>query len=1672
MARQKSPTTGARLRRTRNRRLALRRDAIATPLRGVESLERRQVMAGDMLTADPGPVVTVDNPFDEGRDTSTFVAAAAPAAPTNVIIGWSGDHNSSDALSFQFGEQPQPGDTWRVLENGVPIAVNTQYYKGLTGPTWETTIDALPFDFTGKQSWELARNPVILPTADGLRALTAGNRYEIEVIRGGASATGSSLFGRFRGASADGVNETQTGTVALLDLDFGAAAPAGVTLVRAMQGEQVAALVLDAGTKVTLRLGELGFRSLYTSTLPLLNAALVAQTNRPDVVTATVAKVADSQEWTLTLDTSVLQGKAGLVSVRIVNTAPGTNVVAPRYLGIVVKDSGGSVPARPEWLAVGAVNTNDADAQNFFRGTDPTDPTGFKAFDTQYIYLNDGPLMRPAGQNPTPTSPLEPNPKAWRISSDGFDGKKLVQSLRESAKFGAVPQIVYYNVMTPNESQAIALANLQNRPFMVEYFKDLKFTIDTIREFAAGTTVALILEPDLLAYMMQSARKTTINPDGSTTVTYNDPSTIPAMTDAAYEAGLLPDPGAGNRLPNTLPGFVEAINRGVRHLSSQTVEGVTRTVNLEYGWKFNLWAYDTDEPGSVAKITDVLGWAAGRAKVQEAARATADWYTKAGILSGDDGRTMDFIALDKYGTDGGATGEGYVQNGPGYVDPANATYLWNADHWNNYLLFAKTLHDTLGNRPVRLWQLPVGHVNGSNFMVNGQPVADLANIDKQWEDSAVNYFFGDTFTGASRGRKDNVAAAGYFASNQADDPLVSRVGTGPITWGSHMAAARDAGIESIMFGPGLANSTQGGGYIGPPLDGSFWAEKAQDYLENPLPISRAPTSSLATTLTAQPQAVVRSLGAPAPAAVVTVHRTGDLSRRLSLPVRAIGGSADAGSDYHRTRLHRRRVTFAPGQSSAILEIPTLPARKPQPHETLRLRIGGATRSQPVVRTMVEFGTTAGMPTSTPPAAVFVARLSNQIRAIETFSDPTNPGQIIAQLREGEYPNPEALNRVGEISGTNGLAAYPGDGRNTPGAFQVDLANMGIRDPYNPWQETFGEWKGTAQSDKNASPFDTQIALSKGTLSEFFGIEVDDGGLITRIPAAAAAVFLRNDALASATTDVWDPTANPLVGQHIDAFQTEQLALYLAGRSPVDGSTGVKDDRTAPKPVMDLALGLQSQVSRSFMYGVYQKFQHHDAYKEMFAEVKPYLGSTLEITATTASFGVSAGEEFWCRLNGAFIVAGTYVRGEGNMYNLLTAFVQAAKTGSGTWVIEPNNPAANVTITRVTPAGTIGADAVFSVDKTPINVNPSYPSIFHYGAVVSPMDDGVDWNDKAAWGIKDRSTAGGLGYTRLAASEAVTGTTTVSQPGRYVYSGLAAGGTLTLTGPGPFVIIGAAAAAAPTTITDAGYPQTQNNSQTVGTRQKIDISSFGMTTPEQVFNASFYGWFDNGALRMAQVNDPAVPSGKSLYLYFVPAAGGDPANVLANQGAFYDSASPYYRAARVAAASVDILGRPATAAAWANNFLLTPPTPGSGIIDASGATGNVLVIADDTVATVKLGSGRSIAFGIDSGTQAKTYVLNPQPAVGSGARPLIGMNAGDTIEARLVTGQPAWTIDGRDLTTFDNGAATGTPYRRYSALSRPFATAGSATPVAEFTASLRTAAAVSDPAAVIRAALRT
>lgn len=948
----------------------------------LEPLEGRRLLATlDCGCGSPGMLAA---PPQGEVDASILTTASQTslAPPTAFTIGWNGATSLSDALSFDFGTQSLDGLTWRVLENGSPIAVNTRYYRGLAADTWQTDIAAIPFS-------NPLTNPVILPTAYGQRAQTAGNRYEIELLRGAETVVSTPLFGRFKGATADGVGETQAGTIALLDLDApaaGAEPPAGVTVVRAAEGEQVAAVIVDAGSTTTLRIGELGVRPVYTPSLDVVAATLEAETNRSGIIDATLAPVEGSNDWTLTIDAGSAPGAGGLVSVRIVNSAPGGAVVAPRYLGVIVRDTHGVVPGRPKTLAVGAVNTNDTDAQSFFRGTNALtgadDPVGFKRFDSQYVYLNAGPLMRPTAPV-TPSSPLESNPNAWRTSSGGFDGKKLVQSMRESMKFGAVPHVVYYNIMTPDEGQDYALANLQNRPFMVEYFKDLRFAVETLRAAADGATVALIIEPDLLAYMMQSARQ------GSGS--YADPATIPAMTEAAYEAGLLPDPGPAGRLPNTLPGFVEAINRGVRYLATTSDGGRQGSVNLEYGWMFNLWAHDAPSAKGLVHATDadVLGWTAGRAYIEQAGKATAEWYVKAGILTGDAGGTMNFLALDKYGTDGGATGPNYPQNEAGYTDPSNARHFYNADHWNNYLHYAKTLHESIG-LPVRLWQIPVGHVNTSQYEVKGQQSTLLPNVDKAWEDSAPTYFFSDTFTGRSAGRPDT--AAEYFLQNQAADGLVKVGPNGTIIWGSHMAAARDAGVEAIMFGPGLANSTQGGGYLGQPTDGYWWAGKADDYLKNPLPLVSLTGRSELHGHAMQVAREIRTAGT----VMLQVTRTGDMSGPLRLPIRVVGGSASAGSDYSRRLINSRFARFAAGEASTLVSLPLARLRAHQPEETLELRIGGLTRRMPVVRTTVVLGATQPVaPVPVRPTPVIAAQPDDQGEALlDLLSSATRSIDIV------------------------------------------------------------------------------------------------------------------------------------------------------------------------------------------------------------------------------------------------------------------------------------------------------------------------------------------------------------------------------------------------------------------------------------------------------------------------------------------------------------------------------------------------------------------------------------------------------------------------------------------------------------------------------------------------------
>ena len=718
-------------------------------------------------------------------------------------------------------------------------------------------------------------------------------------------------------------------------------------------------------------------------------------------------------------------------------------------------------------------------------------------------------------------------------------------------------------------------------------------------------------------------------------------------------------------------------------------------------------------------------------------------------------------------------------------------------------------------------------------------------------------------------------------------------------------------------------------------------------------------------------------------------------------------------------------------------------------------------------------------------AAAVQHLTNQIRAVETFSNPENPGQIVSQLVKDGYPNPTAANNntTCEKSGTHGEAAYPGDGRNTPGAFQVDLVNLNGYSGYAPdpeWVEMFAKWEGTAGSAKDASLYDTQIAFSQLTLQEFFNITVDDDGYIEYIEAPAASVFLHDDSLAGAAD--WVADDNPLIGLHIDGFQQEQLSLYLAVRLPQDAVVGVTDPRTSPTSVLHLSDTLQYQTSKSYMYAIYQKYLNHPEYSADFAKVIALYGSTLQITSSQGTeqfpiFGVEQGDVFWCHLTPGFVLGGAYVSGEVAMIGLLRALVEAdeSPTHTGTW-----NAAGTIVTFTLTNPGAATADKIFTVDKTPGNVGATYPSIFHYGAVVSPFGTEyydqpfdpsklINMTDKAAWGIESARATTELGYTRLTATE-VSGTATKTSGGVYVYSGLEGGGTLTLTGSDDFII----RAPIQCPITTAGYNKTCNSMQKDPVGRLIDVSDFFVNKLDsdntKLLNSSFYVWWDNSNVsHVVRVNDPTfsfdqIPN--SVYLYIAPEA--QTAEGLQRMGeaianwTFGSPGTEFYESARVQLIVKDMLGKPTSADEWAAKFITY--STGTGTIDASQATGKVYIIADPSIQTVLLGSGANtvVSSGINSGR--RTFVLNA-----NGVNPAIDLRSGDIIDWSKLSSGLVW--GGGTACTYDNNIKVPTaPYLRYSYYAGWTGTLGAETKTFQAMVEADATTGTSDPEKIVENAL--
>ena len=440
-----------------------------------------------------------------------------------------------------------------------------------------------------------------------------------------------------------------------------------------------------------------------------------------------------------------------------------------RQIGVRVKKTNGELPGMPDYLSIGQVSEDREGDLNFWRDID--DDYTNKRTDIRYIYINGGPFS------------------GWR-SWTSEDGARAKTYITESLKMGMIPFFVYYNIPDNEESYDTDLKHINDKEYMEAYFKDLKFLLDICIEYGGDETIGMVFEPDFLGYMMQQSGK--------------KPTEISAVVDAAYSSGIL-EKGKDPEFENNVKGLVEAINYTVNKYYKEAY----------FGWQFNIWSYSSHEIPNQGLLhkTELIGWDAGREFIKQVAKETADYYYSAGITS----YGADFISIDKYGLDG-AFETGAAD------DPEKSKWFWNADIWNNYLLYTETLHNET-KLPVVLWQIPVGHINGSESIspYDGEKFNELENKAGYYEDSATTYFFGDTFKGGNDNRTN------YFSKNESNDEKIKANGD-TITWGSHIEEAKKSGIISILFGAGVGASTDAVG--SPPTDDYFWITKAQHYYDN------------------------------------------------------------------------------------------------------------------------------------------------------------------------------------------------------------------------------------------------------------------------------------------------------------------------------------------------------------------------------------------------------------------------------------------------------------------------------------------------------------------------------------------------------------------------------------------------------------------------------------------------------------------------------------------------------------------------------------------------------------------------------------------------------------------------------------------------------------------------
>lgn len=454
------------------------------------------------------------------------------------------------------------------------------------------------------------------------------------------------------------------------------------------------------------------------------------------------------------------------------------------HLGLRIDNANGSPLRYPDYVSVGSVSEDTNDDVNFFNdGIDNTNLLKNNRMDVRYIYINGGPI---AGWN------------TWQPD-------RAIKFAKNSLKMGLIPFFIFYNIPDGSESYDLDLAHVKDPSYMTAYFNNLNLFLNQVKAELGDEFFGVVLEPDFLGYMQQ----------------YNEPITTTTAVNATSIAQNV----------GTLKTLVERINFELN--KKRTDENL----NMEFGWQLNLWAKaGVAGPKGIIRETDTGTFTTQLNKIKQTAVDIFQYTNSMGIMSNN----ADFISIDKYGLD--AMGAGSTGNPS---DPFSYTWFWNNDHWMNYLNFVQKLYETSGKHVV-LWQIPVGHINGSETLNErtAAPFQILNNTSQHYEDSATTFFFGDTVNFSNDATRYN-----YFSQNKHADPkLQVNPTTKKVTFGNHFAEVKSSGTKLVLMGAGVGASTDGIGNPGTTLtDDHFWIQKLQDYYINQTS-GTSKSSTAATTI--------------------------------------------------------------------------------------------------------------------------------------------------------------------------------------------------------------------------------------------------------------------------------------------------------------------------------------------------------------------------------------------------------------------------------------------------------------------------------------------------------------------------------------------------------------------------------------------------------------------------------------------------------------------------------------------------------------------------------------------------------------------------------------------------------------------------------------------------------